>query len=172
MKIMLNQITTSSIFLNNLDIYKQFTIHQTVNLDRYEYHYLNNYQLVKEKVKICDIVTTNPTIKIGSFKIINTLQGTSLEGQKLTGKALVIIGSVPLNILVKYNSFYNNNLIIKNVNIPFSEVLVIPNDFLSKDCINLRYLIEDVSLGVLDESNLIVSVTAIIQLVDKLLHWY
>lgn len=49
---------------------------------------------------------------------------------------------------------------------PFSTVIVIPEDICTTNTINLRYLIEDISVAKISLNQVLVSVTMLIQYID------
>lgn len=149
--------------LSPLKYFKQFNVYQDVTL------YTKN-------ITICNIENTTPTIEVCSIKIIDTkiiktMQGTSLEGQNLSGKKLIIVGNINLSLILYYHINYKRNKnqtkndIVK-VNIPFSTFIIIPNDTCDSNKINLRYLIEDVTVTNLSIDKIFVSVTMLIQYID------
>lgn len=151
--------------LENFMYFKQLNVYETISFNNnvYKMSYCTNQELDIYKIEY-----TIPTVDIISTKIIKTMEGTSLEGQHLTGKKLVVIGEINLSLLLTYHIGCNKcNTTIKDVNIPFSTFIIIPKDTCNEDVINLRYLIEDVSSGYLGNSKTIVSVTLLIQYLEE-----
>ncbi|MEG0564485.1 hypothetical protein, partial [Anaerorhabdus sp.] len=58
-------------------------------------------------------------VKVYTTKIIDTCEGTSIEGQCLTGKKLIVLGSVNVKLLIPY-WYYGSKEGIKDVRIDFS----------------------------------------------------
>ncbi|NMM62652.1 DUF3794 domain-containing protein [Clostridium sp. P21] len=150
--------------LEEFKYFKQFNVYETVDCKDYMHTKKDNFR----KACISNLQTTIPTLKVISIKIIDTIEGTSLEGQCLTGKKLIIIGKISLRVILTYFfncKTYENSII--DVNIPFSTFIIIPKDICSTDKVNLRYLIEDVSSESLSKSKIILSVTILMQYLDE-----
>lgn len=151
--------------LNSMKYFKQFNIFQNIQLDDRRY-------------KIGKVENTIPYVEIYSAKITNkkiieTMQGTSLEGEYLSGKKLVIVGNISMNLILTYQQIEKNrkrnserNNII-SVDMPFSTSIVIPKDICENEKVNLRYLVEDVSVICITQSKLLVSTTMLIQYLDE-----
>ncbi|MGL6105481.1 hypothetical protein [Romboutsia sp.] len=145
--------------LGCLKYYKQFVVYENLQFDcRY--------------INICKVKVTVPEIKIISTKIIKTPKGNSLEGQFLSGKKLIIIGSLAFSLILdchiinkKFN--INNKEKIEDIRIPFSTFIVIPDDETCNNKINLRYLVEDVSAIVLSSDRVFVTTSLLIQYLDE-----
>ena len=82
---------------------------------------------------------------ISQVKIIDTIEGESLEGQVLTGKKLIIIGNITIQININCNKCRGNNCII-NCEIPFSTYIIIPKSISNIREIQFAYYIEDISI--------------------------
>lgn len=147
--------------LNSIKYFNQINIFENIQLDDRRY-------------KIGKVKNTMPSVeiqlaKISNKKIIETMQGVSLEGEYLSGKKLFVVGSLNMNLILNYqqagkNKVKNN---ILSVDIPFSTSIVIPNDICENDKVNLRYLVEDVSVIYITQSKLLVSITMLIQYLDE-----
>lgn len=149
--------------LEDMNYFKQFNLYKTI-----EYrNYMNKIFCNDEVIKICKVETTAPTLKIISTKIINTIEGTSLEGQHLSGKKLIIIGEIGLKVILTYsvNCGRCKNA-VTDVKIPFSTFIIIPKDNYCDDEINLRYLIEDSSTAYIGKGKALVSITILMQYLD------
>jgi len=151
--------------LNSIKYFNQINIFENIQLDDRRY-------------KIGKVENTMPTVeiqlaKISNKKIIETMQGVSLEGEYLSGKKLFIVGSLSMNLILNYQQIGKNR--VKNVeknnilsmDIPFSTSIVIPNDICENDKVNLRYLVEDISVICITQSKLLVSITMLIQYLDE-----
>lgn len=150
--------------LHPLKYFKQFTTYQ-------------NIQLSNKKSKDYRIEYTTPSIEIYSLKlcdtkIVDTIKGTSLEGQHLSGKNLIILGNINMSLILKYentnkkckrNKQKKNKVL--NIMLPFSTFIVIPNYDSNEERINLRYFVEDVSVK-LNQSKIFVSVTMLMQYLE------
>ena len=164
MNIKLEKMVSSLTFTeksNYLQYFKQFNVYETIN-------FLDNIYDPNGNLQICSLETTVPSLNILSSKIIDTLEGTSLEGQHLTGKKLILVGTLNTSLLITYccgcNKF--NTAVIENL-LPFSTFIIIPKDICHDDVINLRYLIEDISAVYLCNCNAIVTATLTLQYLDE-----
>ena len=52
---------------------------------------------------------------------------------------------------------------------PFSTFIIIPKDICNKEVVNLRYMIEDLSIVYLENDKVIISITPLIQYIDEYL---
>lgn len=151
--------------LNSLKYFKQFNVYQ-------------NIQLPNINSKLCNIENTIPTVDICSAnitkaQIIDTMKGTSLEGQNLSGKKLVIVGNISMSLILTYvsntkrnkKSQTKNNVV--NIRIPFSTYIVIPNNICESSKVNLRYLIEDISIANITQNKILISTTMLVQYLDE-----
>lgn len=151
--------------IENLNYFIQFNVYENIN---YEINSCDNACVCKYKSSICDIEYTCPNIKINSVKIVDTMEGVSLEGQHLTGKKLVIVGDIQFSLVITYYKGYRiKDSIVKKIQIPFSTFIIIPKEVCSKHTVNLKYLIEDISAVEISEDKILVSVTILIQYVDN-----
>ncbi|KGJ48521.1 SPOCS domain-containing protein [Paraclostridium dentum] len=146
-----------------LEYFKQLNVYQ-------------NLHLSSKNLDISNIENTNPKIEIYSTKIIDTkitesIKGTSLEGQHLSGKNLIVVGNINMSLILECSTKGKKNKSAKkreiiNFNMPFSTVIVIPEDICTTNTINLRYLIEDITVAKISLNQVLVSVTMLIQYVD------
>ncbi|GAA0706894.1 hypothetical protein GCM10008904_15920 [Paraclostridium ghonii] len=146
-----------------LEYFKQLNIYQNLNFN-------------SKNLDISNIDHTNPKIEVHSTKIIDTkitesIKGTSLEGQHLSGKNLIVVGNINMNLILEY---FTKTKKIKNLkkrdiinfNMPFSTFIVIPEDTCNTDTVNLRYLIEDITIANISLNQVLASVTMLIQYID------
>lgn len=150
---------SSSDDLASLKYYKQFIVDE-------------NIQFNCRNLRICKIKVTLPEIKIVSAKTIKTPKGTSLEGQYLSGKKLIVVGTLDFSLVIdsypsNRKTYMVNKEIVEKVKIPFSTFIVIPNDKNCENKINLRYLIEDVSAVVLCYDKVFVTTSIFLQYMDE-----
>lgn len=125
----------------------------------------------------CEITNTvdvtSPKLNISRVKLVDTILGTSAEGQHLTGKKLVIIGVLDTKVVITHseyacknnrtkvamtNSRYGNQQVI-NKTIPFSCYIVIPLQVCNSKHINIGYDIEDYSISILDRNNIFLNIS-------------
>ncbi|RDY28496.1 hypothetical protein CHL78_004735 [Romboutsia weinsteinii] len=150
--------------LSPLQYFSQFNVYQ-------------NIQLNNKNMNISNIENTIPKIQMHSTKIIDatmteTIEGTSLEGQCLSGRNLLLVGSLNASLILSYNTKNKKSKDPKkrdvvDVDIPFSTFIVIPQDIYDCNNINLRYLIEDTTVVKLTSNLVLVSVTMIVQYLDE-----
>lgn len=147
--------------LNSIKYFNQINIFENIQLDDRRY-------------KIGKVENTMPSVeiqlaKISNKKIIETMKGVSLEGEHLSGKKIFVVGSLSMNLILNYQQAEKNRVKnnILSVDIPFSTSIVIPNDICENDKVNLRYLVEDVSVIYITQSKLLVSITMLIQYLDE-----
>ncbi|MGN2348168.1 SPOCS domain-containing protein [Clostridium cagae] len=116
-----------------------------------------------------DIKSKNVKLKINCAKIINTIEGKSLEGQYLSGKKLIIIGKVCTELfVVSVNNNYSNCHYIER-EIPFSTFIILPRDVCDEENIHLEYFIEDISTVNVTSKKLLLSVTFLIEFKEDFL---
>ncbi len=116
-----------------------------------------------------DIKSKNVKLKINCAKIINTIEGESLEGQYLSGKKLIIIGKVCTELFIaNVNNNYPNCYYIER-EIPFSTFIIIPRDVCDKEDIHLEYFIEDISIINVTRKKILLSVTFLIEFKEDFL---
>lgn len=138
---------------NEMEYFTQFNIYKTL-------HFPN--KCIDLKMPIGNV----NNIKILSAKLIDTFQGTSIEGQHLTGKKLIVFGNVNIKLLIPY---WDKTLkvFLKDINLGFSTFIIIPKRICENQPINLRYLIEDSTVKVLNQHDVLVSTTILLQFVDQ-----
>ena len=88
---------------------------------------------------------------INKVKILNTLQGQSLEGVNLTGKKALVAGEASYKIEFIANNEINSIHTI-NHSVPFATSVVIPNYIMEEHLINPEVFIEDVNVSQLDNN--------------------
>lgn len=170
MKINLKKIIYDELLLKELEFFKQFNIYKTIDCKEYLYKkriFRNNSYIFKERLKLVKVEGTNPIININHVKIIDTIEGTSIEGQHLTGKKLIIIGEINCSLVCLYENCNLNEYKVKSICLPFSTFIIIPKDICNLEVVNLRYIIEDVTIANLEEDKIIVSITPLIQYIDE-----
>lgn len=174
MKLNLKKITYNDLLLKELEYFKQFNIYKTTDCKEYIYikkYYGNKCFLFKERIKLYKVEVTTPIINIEHVKIIDTIEGTSFEGQHLSGNKLIIIGRITFSLVCLYSYFNEYKYRIKNMTLPFSTFIIIPKEICNREVMNLRYFIEDVTLAYLEDDKVIVSITPLIQYVDEYLNY-
>lgn len=170
MKINLKKIIYDESLLKELKFFKQFNIYKTIDCREYTYIkkiFKNKLYLFKENLKFFKAEVTSPIIDIKFANIINTIEGTSLEGQHLSGKKLIVIGEIKFILILFYSNYKEHKYKIINIIMPFSTFIIVPKDICKSNVVNLRYIIEDISLVYLEEDKIMISVTPLIQYLDK-----
>jgi len=157
--------------IGELKYFKQLNIYETINCKSYVYHENNLCDEIyndNRKIEICKVESTTPILNIVSSKIIGTIEGTSVEGQHLTGKKLVIVGELNLSLIITYSIRGDRcKKTVAKLKIPFSTFIIIPQNICNDDKVYLRYLIEDVSIANLGKGKAMVSITTLIQYLDE-----
>jgi hypothetical protein len=145
--------SSNIIYEDDFNYFKQVNIYKTV-------HFPNKCISLKKSIS----ATTE--LKILSTKVIDTFQGTSIEGQCLTGKKLIILGCVNVILLIPYANCKNKDF-LKKVSLPFSDYIIVPKECCSNQPINLKHLIEDCTVKAITTHELLVSVTTLFQYLDE-----
>lgn len=149
--LIIDDVTNKKFNINTKERYfRQININDKVNY----YNIYLNQNYIKDSSAI---------LKIESIKLIDTIKGESYEGQKLSGKKLIICGY----IILKFNMKINCKYIVLKKNIPFSTFIVVPDDTTEKNNINLIYSIEDISLANIECNYLFVSVTFLLEYIKN-----
>jgi hypothetical protein len=133
--------------------YKQVNIYENIDLNN---RCISNHQI---QAAVVDF-------KVETKKIIDTIEGTSLEGQVLTGKKLLIIGNLNTKIFIKVCSYHKNGFWIEKC-IPFSTFIIIPKDICEEDPIHIKYTIEDITAMIITCGKLFVSITLLLEYQDE-----
>jgi hypothetical protein len=105
-------------------------------------------------------------IDIISAKFIDTPQGTSIEGQHLTGKKLIVLGNLNTRLFLRYTNC-KTKVFLKEDNIQFSTFIIVPKQVCEAQPIDLRYLIEDVTVKAIEKYKVLVSATILFQFVHE-----
>ncbi|MGL5575165.1 MAG: DUF3794 domain-containing protein, partial [Sarcina sp.] len=91
-------------------------------------------------------------------KVENTPSGISLEGQKLTGKGMLIEGD--LNIKIEYVACVDSQSThTTDFTVPFCIYIVLPENFNSNALVTSSILIEDININLLNERSIYCNVT-------------
>lgn len=133
--------------------FKQININDKIKL-------LNSY-IDKKYIKIHSAL-----LNIESLKLIDTVEGKSYEGQCLSGKKLIIIGTIDITFYIKINC---RTFKIKKT-IPFSNFIVISKDTKDTNDIKLNYYIEDITLINIECNFLFISITIFLEYLKESSH--
>lgn len=96
---------------------------------------------------------------LSSLKLVDTTVGTSYEGQKLSGKKLILCGYIDTRFFIEKEGCC---LYIKK-NIPLSTFVVVPKYIKKCDVNNIRYCLEDVTIVNIECNYVFISVTLYIE---------
>lgn len=102
------------------------------------------------------------TLYIDSIKIVNTIEGTSLEGQNLTGKKLLVSGFLKAKIyFIDKTDFCPNSYFYKKI--PFNSFIIVPKEITDTSHIKLQYEIEDITSTLLNKEKLFITAAIFLQ---------
>lgn len=105
------------------------------------------------KLKLC----------ITSSEIIDTICGTSIEGQHLTGKKLFIIGKIIIKFIITCPQKRKSCYIIKEI--PLSAFIIIP-ETICKEQIYIDYLVENFTYEIITRGKIFYSITLLLKYDD------
>lgn len=104
------------------------------------------------------ILNTLVDIVITDTKVINTIQGVSLEGQKLTGLKLIVEGI--LNQKVEYVADEPSQPVhAAHFRVPFSTFIVLPEGFDPATPIDVQGEVEDIFVELIDKRTIFKNIT-------------
>lgn len=170
MKVNIKKNINISPSLEKPEFFKQFNIYKTIMCNEAIYnkeYFVNRNSFITHRLKIRKAEVTIPCLKVKAVKLIDTIEGISLEKQNLSGKKLIVIGEVSFNLVLSYCCGHNVKYRIEKIRLPFSTFIVIPKDIGALNSINLRYQIEDVSAVYLARNKLLISATPLLQYLDE-----
>lgn len=126
-----------------------------------------NLVLVDSKPDIGQIIRIMTDICITGSRIIKTPIATSLEGQILTGKKIIVEGELVQHIEYAADE-PNKSVHAAHFNIPFSTFIVFPDTVSMEGFVNVIPYIEDISVQRIDKRallmNMILFLEAIVQI--------
>lgn len=121
-----------------------------------------NLTIPAAKPDIEQIIRVMAETTITSTKIIKTPTGTSKEGQKLTGRKIIIEGM--LHQKIEYVADEPTQSVhAAHFKIPFSTFIVLPKNFDDGTVITIIPYIEDIYAQQLDKRNIFKNVTLLLQ---------
>ena len=112
---------------------------------------------------ICDCVAC---INISDCKVVDTIKGTSLEGQHLSSKKLLIMGTVIFTVYF-FIPYIPDLLIDVDEEAPFSVFIIVPEDTNEEGILKLKYMIEDVTATLLSKTKLFLNASIFIQYLEN-----
>lgn len=120
---------------------------------------VSDYLMVpSQKPNVQEINSTNEYIRISKSRVIKTSNMKSLEGQILSGYALVIHGYV--DQIIEYTSKEAINAIYSiNYTSPFSTTIVLPRDFVVGNRIETDVVVSESHVNIIDERCIMSNIT-------------
>jgi hypothetical protein len=104
-------------------------------------------------------VEVNPRIK--NIKLIRTVKGISMEGQKLTGLKIIVEGELKQRIQYVAD-VVEQNVHVTNKTVLFSTFIILPEDFCEDRIINVVPYIEDISALQIDKRKIYKNITILL----------
>ncbi|WP_443661871.1 hypothetical protein [Clostridium sp.] len=110
------------------------------------------------------IIICNSTacIDINSCKVIDTIKGTSLEGQHLSSKKLLVLGNV-IFTLYFFIPYICDQLFHIDEIVPFSVFIIVPASTKEDGIFRFKYIIEDVTSTLISKNKLFFNASIFIQ---------
>lgn len=113
---------------------------------------------------VCEIVNKFIDVDITNTEVIDTIKGLSCEGETLTGKKLVVNGTLLERI--EYTEFCEDKSIrVAEYNIHFNTFIVLPENCSNLDCMKVESCIEDVDMRLIDPMTLYQSVGLLLEVI-------
>ena len=104
----------------------------------------------------CTCYSVVPVIK--AARLVATIEGESLEGQRLTGRKLLVSGCYKTRLLRESLGSISK----LELNIPFSTYIVVPKDSCCSQEVILKYFIEDTAVISIDRNKLFISICTLL----------
>ncbi|MBU3161127.1 hypothetical protein KPL37_15500 [Clostridium frigoris] len=111
------------------------------------------------------ISNSNACLDINSCKLIDTIKGTSLEGQHLSSKKLLILGNVIFTLYFSIPYICDHLFHIDEI-VPFSAFIIVPASTKEDGIFRFKYMIEDVTSTLLCKHKLFFNASLFIQYLD------
>lgn len=151
-------------YLNNLTEYdiKESSICIPNNVNTFkQVNYEYEFQIPCGHPDALAIEKVVGSAEIKSTHLIKTPQGTSVDGQKLTGYKAVTVGN--LKVTVQYDSCDNEEGIhVVNYLIPFSVPIVVPEFYSEYSVVLSSVNIEYLDAELIDSKNIYISVAMLV----------
>lgn len=120
-----------------------------------------NCTIPLEKPDIEEINDVEVGVVIDDSYVINTIKAESNEGQKLSGKKLIIHGH--LNVIIEYTAALETQPIhSSHCTIPFSTFLILPEDYIDNQYVEIKSVIENLDADAINERMAIVNIVFLI----------
>lgn len=130
-----------------------------------QFNICKSFQLACKGIKDSNIEDNVVNLRIKSAKRICTIEGVSIEGENLTGQKLILIGKANTKTIIRCPKNVKKLCVLEK-NIPFSTFITIPKKTCKDECINLKYLIEDVTALLIDENKIFITITLMMQYIN------
>ena len=104
-------------------------------------------------------------LDIDNCKLIDTIKGTSLEGQHLSSKKLLILGTVRFTLYFFIPYILDHLFHIDEI-VPFSVFIIVPDSIKEDGMLKLKYMIEDVTSTLISKHKLFFNASIFIQYMD------
>ncbi|MCT4565397.1 MAG: DUF3794 domain-containing protein [Maledivibacter sp.] len=118
------------------------------------------------KPNIKKVIKVMTDISITDERVISTAVGTSLEGQVLTGKKIIIEGELVEQIEYACDDI-KQSIYTACFKIPFCSYIVVPNNVTQNSVIEIRAYIEDIFIQKIDERKLFLNGILLLEAVVK-----
>ena len=126
-----------------------------------EIHVEEMFEIPEQKPNIEQIIKVEVNPRIKSVKLIKTVKGISMEGQKLTGLKLIVEGELKQRIQYVAD-VVEQNVHAMNKTMLFSTFIILPEDFCEDRIINVVPYIEDISALQIDRRNIYKNITMLL----------
>lgn len=113
---------------------------------------------------VCEIINKFIDVEITSTEIIDTIKGMSCEGETLTGKKVVVNGTL-MERIEYVELCADKSIKIAEYNIHFNTFIVLPENYNELDCIKVDSTIEDIDMRLIDPMTLYQSVALLLEVV-------
>ena len=113
---------------------------------------------------VCEIINKYVDVEITNTEVIDTIRGISCEGENLTGKKVVVNGTLMERI--EYIELCSDKSIkVAEYNIHFNTFIVLPENFNELNNVKVDSFIEDIDMRLIDPMTLYQSVSLLLEVV-------
>lgn len=99
-----------------------------------------------ENINIEEIIQVVTRISILEYNLMDTAEGSSIDGQKLTGKKLIVEGVCESKIQYLARNKNERKLETLRCNMPFCEYIVVPSRCTKGNLLDINVYINDISV--------------------------
>lgn len=103
------------------------------------------------------------SLHLPCIKLINSIEGISYEGQKLSGKKLILCGFLDTSFYIDCGC--RCSYIKKDI--PLSTFIVVPSDVSEEDSYKINYCIDDVTITNIEYDFALVSITLFLEYISE-----